>query len=300
MTHSGKFKALLPLLLLAVVAAVVLGTVAAVPYDVPATQPPNTYGNLFNGGVVAEDGSMLYYVNGKGVLYCLSSPNSYRIDEQADSLCPYGNGLIYRKQNGEVRYSNFRGEEKHTLISGVTQMAVNGNWIFFTREDGILHKYSVLSGEEFSLGLAVRQFLIASNAVLYADREGYLNTARTDGSNSERFFTEKVDGFMRFESYVFYTRDGMLYSMASANAASKKTYFPVLEFNITESGILVFTDDAGLHTCDLTEDSESVLDLEVQGGPARQLSVWGDNILYYNSEEQLVCCLKDGSEWHYM
>lgn len=300
MFRNRKIKALFPIIVLVLSAVIVVGVVSAVPLDVPATEPAVTYGNQLNGGVVAESGSMLYYVNGKGVLYCLSSPNSYRIDQDADSLFPYGSGLVYRKESGEVLYCNYKGEEKRSLISGAEQMAVSGNWVFFTREDGVLRKYSLLNNKEYDLKLKVKQFLIASNAVLYTDTEGYLHTARTDGMNVEKFFAEKVDSFTRFESYIFYTRDGMLYSVASGNAASKATYFPVKEFNITDEGLLVFTDEKGLHTYDIADEDPSVRDVETQGGSAHRISVWDKYILYYNDEEQLVRCLKDGSEWFYM
>lgn len=300
MFRNRKIKALFPIIVLVLVAAIVVGAVIAIPLDTPATEPTTTYGNQYNGGVVSPDGSMLYFVNGKGILYCLSSPNSYRIDEKADSLFPYGSGLVYRRENGEVYYSNYNGEEKRLLFSGAVDLAVSGNWAFFTREDGVLRKFSLLNSKEVSLGLKVKQFLVASNAVLYTDPDGYLHTARTDGTKVEKFFAEKVDSFMRYDAYIFYKRDGMLYSVASGNAASKGTYFPVEDFNITDDGVLVFTDEKGLHTYNLKDEKPQVRDVEVQGGTAHQISVWDKYILYYNDNEQLIRCLKDGSEWVYM
>lgn len=298
MTPEKKEKLLgfLPALLLAMLALVMLGSMLRLPYDLPGTTPPNTYANLANGGLAAEDGSMLYYVNGKGVLYCRSGANSYRIDKDADSLCPYGNGLLYRRSDGRVLRSDYRGEEKQVLLKDVEQMVVAGNWVFFTRADGVLRKRSLLTGEEKSLGLKVKEFLIAATSVLYTDPDGRLFTARTDGAGSEPFFAETVDHFTRFKSYVFYLQDGVLGSVASGNAASKQTYFPVREFNVTDDGVLFFTDDSGLHTFDLTAEGAAVRDVETQGGAAHGLSSWGERLLYYNEEGQLVCCLKDGSE----
>ncbi|MBP5617629.1 MAG: hypothetical protein J6X61_00580, partial [Clostridia bacterium] len=148
MRDEKKTKRLgfLPMGLLLLLAAVILGTILLTPYDLPGTTPPNTYMNLANGGFVAENGSMLYYVSGKGVLYCRSGANTYRIDEGADSLCPYGSGIVYRLQGGRVVYSDYRGEEKKEVLSGVQQMVVGGNWVFYTRADGVLHKRSLLTG----------------------------------------------------------------------------------------------------------------------------------------------------------
>ncbi len=290
------FRRFLPLAALVLTAVLVLGAMAAIPYDLPGTTPPNTYGNLANGGYVAEDGSMLYYVNEAGVLYCLSSPNCYRIDEGADSLCPYGNGLVYRRTNGDVVLSDFRGDNKKTVLTGVRQMTLSGNWVFFVGDDGVLRKHSLLTGKEASLGLTVRQFLVASNSVLFTDPDGLLKTALTDGTGVTPFLAEPVERFCRYENYVFYVREGTLCSVASANAASKRTYFPVKEWNISPDGVLFFTDDAGLHRYEFADEKPVVRDLEIQGTRAERLSVWGEYLLYYNEKNQLFCCRKDGSE----
>ncbi len=300
MFKNRKIKVLFPIILLALTAAVILGTVAILPQDAPATEPPTGYGNQLNGGTVAKSGSMLYYVNGESVLYCLSSPNSYRIDEMVGSLLPYGNGLVYRRQSGEVIYCNYNGDGKKVLLKGVDLLTLSGNWLFFTRDGGEVYKRSLLDGKEYSLGIVAQQFMVASNAILYINEDGYLYTARCDGTNVEKFFDEKVDRFMRYESYIFYTRDGMLYSVASGNAASKFTYFPVEDFNITEDSVLVFTDENGLNTYDLKAEKPKVRQIEIQGSVAYRPCVWGEYILYYNDEAQLIRCLKDGSEWIYM
>ena len=302
MTDEKKTKwlAWLPTGLLLLLAGLVLGAVLLTPYDLPGTTPPNTYMNLANGGFVAEDGSMLYYVSGKGVLYCRSGANTYRIDEGADSLCPYGSGIVYRLADGRVVYSNFRGEEKRELLSDVRQMAVGGNWIFYTREDGLLRKVSLLTGEEKELGLRVKEYLIAATSVLFSDPEGRLFTARTDGAGREPFLAEPVDAFSRFESTVFYTREGTLYAVAAGNTASKHTYFPVRAFNVTSEGVLFFTDETGLHTLDLTDETAKVRDVDALGGVTDRLCAWGERLCYYNEEGQLVCCLKDGTEALYL
>ena len=298
MTDEKKRKLLgfLPAALLILLAALILGAILLTPYDLPGTTPPNTYMNLSNGGFIAEDGSMLYYVNGKGVLYCRSGSNTYRIDEGADSLCPYGSGIVYRLADGRVAYSNFRGEEKAELLTGVRQMVVGGNWIFYTKADGVLHKRSLLTGEEKDLGLRVREYLIAATSVLFTDPDGRLFTARTDGTGVEPFLAEPVDSFSRVDSTVFYTREGTLYAVAAGNTASKHTYFPVKAYNVTSEGVLFFTDDDGLHTFVLTEEHAAARDVDTPGGVTDRLGAWGARLCYYDDEGELVSCLKDGTE----
>lgn len=298
--RKGKLLGFLPTALLLLLAALILGAVALTPYDLPGTTPPNTYMNLANGGFVAEDGTMLYYVNGKGVLYCRSGPNSYRIDEDADSLCPYGSGIVYRLPDGKVVLSDYHGEEKKEILTGVRQMVVGGNWVFYTRADGVLRKRSLLTGEDRDLGLKVREYLIAATSVLYTDADGYLFTARTDGTGSEPFLAEPVDSFSRYESSVFYTRGGTLYAVAAGNTASKHAFFPVTAYNVTSEGVLFFTDGEGLHTCDLSDEKTKVRDVAAPGGVTDRLCAWGERLCYYNEEGTLVCCLKDGTEALYL
>ncbi|MBQ2704824.1 MAG: hypothetical protein IJF58_04685 [Clostridia bacterium] len=294
MENKNKLKAALPVILFALLCAIVLGLIAILPYDRPATSPNNSFMNLYNGGFVAQDGSLTYYIDSEGSLYCAGDNSKYYIDKASDSLCPYNVGIVYRTENDEVKYSDFDGGSVKTLIKGAKQMSVSGNWVFYTDEKDDLYKYFLQTGETKKVGLNVDQFMISSTAVVYL-KEGKLYTARTDGTQIKPFLADKADGFVRYESYMFYKADGMLYSVASGNTANKQTYFEVDEFNINDKGIMFYTLDGKLYSKDITDEKAKAKELKV-GTVKGGLCTNGDRVCFYDEKGNLVSCLADGSE----
>ena len=294
MDSKLKFKAALPVALFALFCAIVLGLIAILPYDRPATSPNNSFMNLYNGGFVAQDGSLTYYIDSEGSLYCEGDESKYYIDKASDSLCPYNVGIVYRTQNDEVKYSDFDGGSVKTLIKGAKQMSVSGNWVFYTDEKGDLYKYFLQTAETKKVGLKVDQFMISSTAVVYL-KDGQLYTARTDGTQISPFLADKVDSFVRYESYMFYKSEGKLYSVASGNTANKQTYFEVDSFNINDNGTMFYTLDGTLYSKNITEEDSKVKELNV-GAVKGNLCTSGDRVCFYDESGNLVSCLSDGSE----
>lgn len=296
MQKGYKLRAAVPIFILAIVSAVIIATILILPHDTPVVTPSVMYGNVLNGGKVAVDGSMLFYVDADGKLRCQSGGKNYDISEGADCISPYGTGIIYRTEKGEAVYSNFNGESKRTVLTGVEQMMVSGNWIYYTHDGGKLAKCFIKNSKVRELGLEVEQFLVVTNQILYTARDGYLYSALTDGSGSAKFLNEKIDSFTWQNSLVFYKKDGVLNAVSASNTARKTTYFKVDEYNIMESGLLVFTDESGLHTYDLNDSSAKVRDVAVKGDKPSGISVIGDEIYYYTAQGQMFKCLKDGSK----
>jgi len=294
MDNKVKLKAALPVALFALLCVIVLGLIAILPYDRPATSPNNTFLNLYNGGFVAKDGSLTYYIDSEGSLYCKGDDSKYYIDKASDSLCPYNVGIVYRTEKGEVKYSDFDGGSVKTLIKGAKQMAVSGNWVFYTNDKGDLYKHFLQTGETTKVGLNVEQFMISSTAVVYL-KDGKLYTARTDGTQIKPFLADKVDSFVRYESYMFYKCDGKLYSVASGNTANKQTYFEVDEFNINDKGIMFYTLDEKLYSKNITDEKAKAKELKV-GAVKGGLCTNGDRVCFYDEKGNLISCLADGSE----
>lgn len=294
MDNKVKLKAALPVALFALLCVIVLGLIAILPYDRPATSPTNSFLNLYNGGFVAKDGTLTYYIDGEGSLYCKGEESKYYIDKASDSLCPYDVGIIYRTKSGDIKYADFDGGSVKKLISGAEKMAVSGNWVFYTDKSGDLYKHFLQTGESKKVGLKVDQFMISSTAVVYL-KDGLIYTARTDGTQIKPFLADKVDSFVRFESYMFYKADGVLYSVASGNTANKQSYFEVDEFNINDSGVLFYTLDGKLYSKDITDEKaeKKLLDVgEVKSG----LCCIDDRVCFYDGDGNLMTCLADGSE----
>lgn len=294
MDNKVKLKAVLPVALFALLCVIVLGLIAILPYDRPATSPNNTFLNLYNGGFVAKDGSLTYYIDSEGSLYCKGDDSKYYIDKASDSLCPYNVGIVYRTENGEIKYSDFDGGSVKTLIKGAKQMAVSGNWVFYTNDKGDLYKHFLQTGKTTEVGLNVEQFMISSTAVVYL-KEGKLYTARTDGTQIKPFLADKVDSFVRYESYMFYKSEGVLYSVASGNTANKQTYFAVDQFNIDVNGVLYYTLDGQLYSKNITDENAKAKQLNV-GNVTGKLCCIDNRVYFYDRDGNLKNCLADGSE----
>ena len=141
-----KLIAALPAVLFAALLIAVFAIMGSLPYDRPSTSATNTFGNLSNGGMVAEDGSMLYYIDGKGMLRCKSGEKIYYIDESAGCLSPYRSGIVYLTADGSVKYSAYNGDSKQTLAENASSMMVSGNWVYYADKGGEMHKYFLKTG----------------------------------------------------------------------------------------------------------------------------------------------------------
>ncbi len=292
-----KLLPILPAVLFVALVAIVFTIMGSIPYDRPSTTASNSFGNLANGGYVSDAGSMLYYVDGKGVLRCQSDANNYYIDEGASYLSPYQNGIVYKSESGEIKYSGYNGEGKRIIAENARDMMVVGNWIFYSDNDGMMHKYWLKTSKHYDINLKVNQFMVSGTAIVYTDDEGYMYTARTDGSEVEPFMAEKVDRFMRHDSYMFYLSGGKLYSVTSNNTAQKHTYCEAEIFNLSSDGILYFIKDGALHTMNIKEEEQTVTVVESENGVANRGIFCADNRVYfYDLNGALVSCLKDGSE----
>ncbi len=292
-----KLISLTPAVLFTLLVVTVIAIMGALPYDRPSTSATNSFGNLANGGYVSKAGSMLYYVDSKGVLRCKSDQNSYYIDENARCLSPYQSGIVYINENNEVIYSGFTGEGKRALASNARDMMVVGNWVFYSDSNGGLHKYFLKTDKSYSINLKCSQFMVSGTAVVYSDADGYMFTARTDGSNTEPFMAEKTDRFMRHDSYMFYLQDGRLYSVTSSNTAQKHYYCDADMFNLSEDGILFYTNDGSLYSMNITDQSPTSVQIKCENGVSdRGLFCIDDRVYFYDLSGTLISCKKDGSE----
>lgn len=295
--NKNKFLAALPAILFVLLAATVIAIMGTLPYDRPSTAATNSFGNLANGGYVSDNGSMLYYVDGKNILRCKSDENTYYIDENARSLSPYQNGIIYLNEDDKVLYSTFNGENKRELASNARDMMVVGNWVFYSDNGGMMHKYALKTDKHYDIDIRVNQFMVSGTAIVYTDENGYMFTARTDGSEIEPFMAEKVDMFMRHDSYIFYTADGKLYSVTSNNTAQKHTYCDADMFNLSSDGVLYYTKDDLLYSMNIKDEKPTAVEIKCENGISGNGIFCADNrVYYYDLNGTLISCLKDGSE----
>ncbi len=295
--NKSKLLPAIPAVLFVILVAIVFTIMGSVPYDSPTTNATNSFGNLANGGYVSDAGSMLYYVDSKGVLRCQGDTSTYYIDESANCLSPYQSGIVYRTASGEIKYSAFNGDSKRSIAESTKEMMVVGNWIFYSDNNGMMHKYSLKTNKHYDINLKVKQFMVSGTAIIYTADDGYMYTARTDGSKVEPFLAEKVDRFMRHDSYMFYLSGGKIYSVTSSNTAQKHTYCEADMFNLSSDNVLYYAKDGKLYSMNIKDAAPTSVEIESGNGLSdKGLFCADDRVYFYDSNGILVSCLKDGSE----
>ncbi len=294
---KGKLIAALPAVLFTLLVAIIIVIMGALPYDKPSTRATNSYGNLANGGYISDAGSMLYYVDAKSVLRCQSEGNTYYIDENARCVSPYQSGVIYVNAANEVVYCGYSGGEKRTLANNARDMMVVGNWVFYCDMNGMMHKYALKTDTHYDIGIKVKQFMVSSTAIVYIADDGYMYTARTDGSEVEAFLAEKVDKFMRHDSYIFYLSGGKLYSVTSSNTAQKHAYCEAEMFNLSADNILYYSKDGQLYSMNIEDKDPKSTEIKSESGiSGKGIFCADDRVYFYDNSGTLISCKKDGSE----
>lgn len=297
--------AMLPVILFILAVIITVGTVVVLDYDTPEADPANSFGNLANGGYVAQSGRMLYYVTGEKELICRLSANdggnkTYDVDSgNIKYLCPYNSGIIYLKDNSII-YSLYDGSGKKTLAENAKQMMVSGNWIYFKDGANVIKKFKFGSDEIKSLEVvSYGDFAVSGTTVMYLDKDSKLRSVSTDGSGDEQFFSEKIDKFAIDNSFIIYISEGRLCTVASGNVAYTSEIDKADEF-IMCGETIVYKKDGSLYYKDLSDDASKAKSAQLHGKDPVSLCFAGDKLYYYNSDGALVSSDIDGGQWKEM
>ena len=300
MEEKNRLSAMVPALLGVTVAVIVIATMVIFPFEKPSSTAANHFGNAMNGGYVAVDGSLNYYIDSAGALRCYSDYSNYKLsDGGSDSINPSGS-YVYFRHNGQAVRDLFTGGDRKVLADECEHMMVSGNWLYYTDGNHKLHKQRLSGGNDCELGIVTqRQFAVVGTYVYYIGGDGYLYYASTDGSGETRFLAEQVDCFQIYGSFVYFICDGRVGSVASANLASRKDYGRGEQFIVADDKLVTVT-DGRLHVLDLSDNSAQSHAIEQHGSAPHSLNFADGRIYYYNAEGQLISCVFDGSEWREM
>lgn len=287
MRGENRLTALLPALLGVALVVVIISSMLMLPFEKPSSTAANDFGNVMNGGYVAVDGTMSYYVDG-GVLHCRSEYSDYRLgDGPCDSVNPSGSYVFFR-DNGAIVRDLFNGGERKVIAEQSGHILVSGNWLYYTDADSQLKKQRLSGGKVSSLGITTdKQFAVVGTYVYYIAEDGRLYCARTDGSEQQSFLAEKIDCFQIYGSFICFISDGRVGSVASGNMASRKDYGEADEF-ITFDDSLITVVDGRLYMLDLTDNSAEPKAIVQQGEEPHGLNTDGEKLYYYNSAGELI------------
>lgn len=288
MRDETRLTALLPALLGVAVTVVIIASMLMLPFEKPSSTAANDFGNVMNGGYVAVDGSMSYYVDGDGVLHCRSDYSDYRLgDGPCDSVNPCGSYVIFRDKGAVVR-DLFNGGDRKVIAEQSGHILVSGNWLYYTDAGGRMFKQRLSGGKVSELGITTdRQFAVVGGYVYYIAADGCLYSARTDGSEQQKFLAEKLDCFQIYGSFIYFISDGRVGSVASGNMASRKDYGEAQEF-IAFDDILITVKGGQLYMLDLADNSAKPKPIVQQGEGPHGLCTDGDKLYYYNDTGELI------------
>lgn len=287
MRGENKLTALLPALLGVAVAVVIIASMLMLPFEKPSSTAANDFGNAMNGGYVAVDGSMSYYVDG-GVLHCRSDYSDYRLgDGPCDSVNPSGSYVFFR-DNGAIVRDLFSGGDRKVIAEQSGHILVSGNWLFYTDTEGKLFKQRLSGGTVSPLGIVTdKQFAVVGGYVYYIAADGYLYCARTDGSEQQRFLAEKLDCFQVYGSFIYFISDGRVGSVASGNMASRKDYGEADQFIVFDD-LLIMARTGQLYMLELADKTAEPKAIVQQGEAPRGLNTDGSKLYYYNGAGELI------------
>ena len=296
MFKNRRKAALIPFVLFIIVFVVVLAVVSSRPYDRPVASLSNSFGNAMNGSCVAKDGSLIYYIDGNGVLRCKGeSETNYRISGKASYAFPYSTGVVY-VANSQLRFSQFTGGEPTILQDNVDSAQVSGNWVFYS-SDGNLYKYRIKDKKQSPLNIKAKQYAVVGTYTYYIAEDDYLYICKNDGSNSQKFLDEKMTQFQIFGDYIFYlNKNGDYCKTSTGNASfSNNIIKGVEQFVVNDSGVVMYYDGKALYSKDLTDEKASVIKVQTEYKSVRNINYVDDNFYFYDNDV-LYSIKTDGAE----
>ncbi len=287
MADRRKRLSLIPFVAAITFAAVLILVELITPLDRLHTANENEYQNLAVGGKVCVDGDIVYYVSSTGSVRAKGETSDFKISDGGKKLQPFDNGVIFLSE-GNVIFSDLSGTQKKTLLDGVDDYFLSGNWLFYTetgKKD--LKKIRLTDLKRFDLGIEVNgQFAVRGNTVIYVGEKGYLYSARTDGSDQKPFLGKKVDLFMFYGNFVYFLRDGEVWSAANQNTASMLTYCEADTFTVFDD-TLYYIDDGAVYSRDLTDEEAKPKTIKTKGENPTELYVSEGCLYYYLADGSL-------------
>lgn len=300
------------LLFAVIVTGVMVLTLLFAPFDSGTLYPGNTSANLNYGGWVAQEDTLLYYRNQAGGITLIDSEqNSEQVIYEGD--CSYFNIVdewLYFIDRGQIVRMPLTGftTQKVQTATPVARMSVNGDWIYYTDQNGILYKMKNDSSQQRQLspeGSVVGRFTVDNRLIVFEDQNGISRMA-TDGSAITPVVEGTVDMFLYTNDSLYYSQNGQIlriFSVQKADSGSSIPYDPpkatVFNYtlNSTESLLYYQAQDGiyriSLATPVLSATKPSKLCSETN---AQAIYLTDDRIYYIDDAGELYSMALDGSD----
>lgn len=191
------------------------GYILSSPVELVRNSAGNFMSNIMNGGNLLEDeGYLLYNINGE--LYRSESDhpgeNRVKIADNCEGYLQVIDKTYYFLQSGNLVSSNYEGKNVKTILENISQPQVVGSVVYYINNGGELCKYSMRYDRVAPLGLKpAGKIAVYYNRVYYTAKDGIYSVS-TDGSDEKMLINEQADDFVIDGKYVFYSKDGAVYS----------------------------------------------------------------------------------------
>ena len=281
---------------LGIIAAVLLlisllcGYILYSPVELVRNSAGNFMCNLMNGGNLLEDEGYLLY-NSNGELYRSESDHPdvkrVKIADNCEGYLQVIDKNYYFLQNGNLVSCNFEGKNKSTVLENVSQPQVVSSVVYYINNSGELCKYSMRYDKITPLGIRpAGKIAVYYNRVYYICDEGICSVA-ADGGNKKTLIAEPADDFVIDGKYVFYSKNGAIYSAISGEDGEFKStkltdgggYF--VNLGAAMIGYMgEFHGEEGVFLADLNQltQNDDYRPIKLSGTP---VAVYGDENYFY-------------------
>lgn len=267
--------------------------IATSPDDIPKTSPDTTSGNLNAGGEFASGGEIAYYLK-DGDIYSLFGDIPTKILSGGNGpLFATDGGVVYEK-GGDLYRSLSDGSAEALLVPGAKNPLIIGRWVFYT-EGGQLVKQRIDDGKKSELGLYPDgSYYISATRIFFLENDGFLYTAKTDGSEKSLVAGYKMTEFIIAGNYAVYRNEGgVLCWFPLAQPEARVEHTAAAHYNYID-GKIVYAYNGVITALSMTD--MQVLNVAEDAGADSAIYCDEKYIYYTNTSGDFTRVLPDGSE----
>ena len=285
---SLLFAAFLVIVCLASAAFILLS-----PDDLPSAAADNTSGNLLAGGAFASGDGIAFFLE-DGDLYSLFDGRKSLIKSGTSAPLFVTEGAPVFMREGSLYHTLSDGSGEVLLAEQVENPLILGRWIYCT-EKGELVKFRMDDGRRRSLGLYPRgKYAVSATRIYYLEDDGYLYTARTDGSERALVAPYKMTPTLSSAATISFTgmRAGCSAGSPASSPEARAEHREVSGYNYLD-GKVIYRSEGSIYALDMQSMSVS----EITADTSAKTALYCDDsyVYFYDAAGKFSRISPDGS-----
>ena len=283
------------LLLLVCLVLIIVGAAIFIlvsPDDLPKGKADNTSANMTAGGDFVQGDNIAFYLR-DGDVYSLFEEKSTKIVEGAQGPLFFTDGGVAYLKNGALYLSQADGSLETLIVSNIKNPVVIGSWVYYIRSGEIV-KMRMSDKKTVNLGLMCRgRFYVNARQILYLADDGFLYTAKTDGTNNALAASYSMADFALCGNHIIYIGTGKMLSCFPITEPSVKIDISKADaFNYIDSKIVYYSaGEINTYPLDKAEKTKIAENVAIIGG----LYAGENEIYYFNDTGNLAKMSVDGT-----